>query len=119
MNESISRVTDSGFEQDVLQSPLPALVYFWAQWCKECQPMSQLVEVVAAEKRDRLKTVLLDVDSNPRMAALHCIAMVPTVILFISGKERQRIEGVSNRAHLVSTIDMHISDAEEEIVARS
>ena len=77
--------------------------------------MSQTIDSVAAEKGERVKIVLLDVDRNPRMAAFHCIGMVPTVILFISGKERQRIEGLTNKAHLSSTIDMHISEADAEV----
>lgn len=111
MNTSTSHVTDSSFEQEVIQSTRPVLVYFWAEWCQECQPLSQTIAVVAAEKSELLKTVLLDVDENPRMAALHCIQMVPTLILFISGRERQRIEGLTNKKHLSSTIDMHISAA--------
>jgi len=111
MNPKISPVTDSSFEQDVIQSMRPVLVYFWADWCEECRPLSRIVETVAAEKSERLKTVRLDVDENPRMAALHYIQMVPTVILFISGQERQRIEGLTNKAHLSSTVDMHLSDA--------
>jgi thioredoxin 1 len=106
---TVSPVTDESFEEDVVGSPRPVLVYFWAEWCKECRPMSQTVEVVAAEKGARLKTVSLDVDQNPRRSALHAIAMVPTIILFMSGKEQQRIEGLTNRTHLSSTMEMHIS----------
>jgi thioredoxin-like negative regulator of GroEL len=50
----------------------------------------------------------LDVDENPRMSALYCLRMVPTVVLFISGKEQQRIEGLTNKKHLSSTIEMQI-----------
>ena len=109
MNKSTLPVTDSSFEQDVIQSTRPVLVYFWAEWCEECQPMSQTVDVVASEKSERLKTVILDVDANPQIAMLHCIQTVPTLILFIFGQERQRIEGLTNKTHLSSTIDMHIS----------
>ena len=85
------------------------MVYFWAEWCKECRPISQTVDLVAAEEGERLKVVLLDVDENPRRAALHCIQIVPTIILFMSGKEQQRIEGLTNKKHLSSTIEMRIS----------
>ena len=109
MIPKVPPITDSTFEQDVIQSTKPVLVYFWAQWCDECRPMSQIIDAVATEKGERLKIVLLDVDSSPRMAQLHCIQMVPTVILFIFGQEQQRIEGLTNKVHLSSTLDMHLS----------
>jgi len=105
----IQPVTDATFDQDVIDCPLPVLVYFWADWCEECKPMSRLVDVIATERRSELKALHLDVDQNPEKTALHAIAEVPTVILFINGKEQRRIQGLTNKAHLSSTINMHLS----------
>jgi Thioredoxin len=68
------------------------------------------VQTVSTEMGARVKIVLLNVDENPRMTRLHGIRMVPTLILFISGEERERIQGLTNRAHLSSTIEMHLQD---------
>ena len=71
----------------------------------------QTVQTVSAEMGTRVKIVLLNVDENPRMTRLHSIQMIPTLIfLFISGEERERIQGLTNRAHLSSTIEMHLQD---------
>lgn len=116
MNKTILSVTDKSFEQEVAQSTRPVLVYFWAEWCEECRPMSDTVEAVASEMKGRVTVLGLDVDTNPRQSTLNAIASVPTVILFISGKEQQRIQGLTNKAHLSSTIEMHISrKAEDDI----
>jgi thioredoxin 1 len=116
MNKYTSTVTDGSFEQDVIQSSRPVLVYFRAEWCEECRLMSETIEAVASEMNERVTFLYSDVDTNPRQSMLHAIASVPTVILFISGKEQQRIQGLTNKAHLFSTIEMHISrKAEDEI----
>ena len=107
---SFTSITDSDFNREVTESCCPVLVYFWAEWCKECQPLTQTVQTVSAEMGARVKVVLLNVDENPRMTRLHCIRMVPTLILFISGEERERVQGLTNRAHLSSTIEMHLQD---------
>jgi len=70
----------------------------------------QTVQSVSAEMSARVKIVLLNVDENPRSTRLHCIQMIPTLILFISGKEGERIQGLTNRTHLSSTIEMHLQD---------
>jgi thiol-disulfide isomerase/thioredoxin len=107
---SFTSITDSDFNREVTEFHLPVLVYFWAEWCNECQPLMQTVQTVSTEMGARVKIVLLNVDENPRMSRLHCIRMVPTLILFISGEERERIQGLTNRAHLASTIEMHLQD---------
>lgn len=107
---NFTAITDSDFTLEVTESHRPVLVYFWAEWCKECQPLMQTVQTVSAEMGTRVKIVLLNVDENPRIARLHFIQTVPTLILFISGEERERIQGLTNRAHLSSTIEMLLQD---------
>ncbi len=70
----------------------------------------QTVQTVSVEMGTRIKIVLLNVDENPRMTRAHCIEMAPTLILFVAGEERERIQGLTNRAHLCSTIEMHLQD---------
>lgn len=107
---NFTAITDSDFYQEVSESYRPVLVYFWAEWCRECQPLMQTVQTVSAEMGARVKIVLLNVDENPHSTRLHCIQRVPTLILFISGKERERIQGLTNRAHLSSTIEMQLQN---------
>jgi thioredoxin 1 len=109
MNDFAITVTDWTFDSEVIQSIRPVLVYFWAEWCDECRYMSQTVNAVANDKRAGLQVASLNVDENPRMARSCLIRMAPTVILFIMGKELERIEGVTNQVHLTGTIDMHLS----------
>ena len=92
----------------------PVFVYFWADWCDEHRYMSPIIDALAQSRAD-VQVGSLNVDENPRMARECLIQMVPTMILFSRGVERERIEGVSNQVHLSRTIDMHLVDAAIEI----
>lgn len=107
---NFTSITDNDFNREVTESHCPVLVNFWAEWCKECQPLMETTQIVSSEMGARVKIVLLNVDDNPRMTRLHRIQMVPTLILFISGEERERIQGLTNHAHLSNTIEMHLQD---------
>ena len=61
---NFTSITDSDFNREVTESYRPVLVYFWAEWCKECQPLMQTVRTVSAEMGARVKVVLLNVDET-------------------------------------------------------
>ncbi len=84
-------VTDSTFESEVLNSPTPVLVDFWAEWCQPCRMLAPHLDKVAAEQGEKLKVVKLNVDENPRMMQQFQIRGIPTLILF---KEGQPVETI-------------------------
>jgi thioredoxin 1 len=79
-------VTDTSFMADVLESPTPVLVYFWAPWCDTCPAMAPAIEQIAAENVDGLAVAKLDVDANPLTAQEYKVMSIPTVIVFNGGK---------------------------------
>ena len=79
-------VTDSSFEQEVLQSDVPVLVDFHAVWCDPCKAMAPALDQVAAELDGKVKVVKLDVDENPRVTSTYGIRAMPTLMLFKGGK---------------------------------
>jgi thioredoxin 1 len=93
-------VNDSNFKTEVLESPMPVVVDFWATWCAPCKQMSDILDGVSDAYKDKIKMVKLNVDEGTRVAAQYGITAVPTLIFFKGGKEAGRVVGVISREKL-------------------
>jgi len=100
MNEVVRAVGAREWDEDVLGSEVPVIVDFWADWCGPCRLVSPIVEQIAKEKADETKTLKLDVDENPEVAAEHGIRSIPTLVLFSGGVERGRVVGALPKPRL-------------------
>ena len=89
-------VTDQNFDTEVLQSDIPVLVDFWAEWCAPCKMVSPIVEALAAEYQGRIKVAKLNVDDN-QTAARYGIRAIPTVVLFSGGDIKDTYVGVQSK----------------------
>ncbi len=92
MAGTVTDVTDTNFQAEVLESETPVLVDFWAPWCGPCRVVSPILEDINAE-RDDLRVVKMNVDDNQQTAASFGILAIPTMILFRNGAEAKRIQG--------------------------
>ncbi|MCA9637772.1 MAG: thioredoxin, partial [Myxococcales bacterium] len=81
-SNKISATTDQSFENDVLNSPVPVLVDFWAVWCGPCRAIAPHLEVMADDMEGRVKIVKLDVDHNQQTAIRYGVQSIPTLLLF-------------------------------------
>jgi thioredoxin len=90
-------ITDASFEEDVLRSPLPVVVDFWAPWCGPCKAVEPVLEELARAHGGRLEVVRLNVDANPRAAAQCGVLSLPTAILFSDGEPRKAVLGARKR----------------------
>ncbi|MDI3260419.1 MAG: thioredoxin TrxA [Sinobacteraceae bacterium] len=111
MSEHISPVTDASFEQDVLKSPLPVLVDFWAEWCGPCRMIAPVLEQLAQETAGKLKVVKLNVDENPETPPKFSIRGIPTLILFKNGQPAATQVGAVHKAQLMSFVQPHLATA--------
>ena len=82
--------TDTNFEEEVLNSDIPALVDFWASWCPPCKMTEPLIDKLAQEYHGKVKIGKINVDQNPRTAAKYGIKGIPTFITFNSCKIVER-----------------------------
>jgi thioredoxin 1 len=98
-------ITDTNFEETVLNAGKPALVDFWAVWCGPCRVIGPIVEEIAKEYADRVVVGKLDVDSNRDTAVKYGIQAIPTLLLVSNGEVTDRIVGVTDKASLTAKLD--------------
>jgi thioredoxin 1 len=101
-------VTSENFTTEVLQSPLPVLVDFWAAWCGPCRAVAPTVEALASEYAGKLKVVKLDVDESGDVAGQFGVQSIPTLILFKGGQPVERLVGNVPKPAIVSKIQQHL-----------
>ena len=95
MSNAVPAVTDSDFEAQVLRSPKPVLVDFWATWCGPCRMIAPVVESLAGELGEKIKVVKMDTDANPKTPMQLGIRSIPTVVIFKNGRPEARAVGYS------------------------
>jgi thioredoxin 1 len=79
-------VTESSFEQEVLESDKPVIVDFWAEWCGPCHAVSPVLDRIAEERSDELRLVKVNIDEEPALAQKYGIVSIPTIVLFKDGE---------------------------------
>jgi thioredoxin len=92
-------VTDETFADEVLASPLPVIVDFWAPWCKPCDAIEPHLRGIAEERQGRVRLVRLNVDENLAVPGRYGVLSLPTVMLFRDGETSVTIYGAHSRAH--------------------
>lgn len=99
MPENVHNLTDDTFEAQVLKSPTPVLVDFWAQWCQPCIKMVPDLEAVAQQFAGRLKVAKVNVEQNERVPFNYSVQNLPTIFVFKGGMvAEQRIGRLSKEA---------------------
>ena len=105
MGINVIEVTDSNFEKEVLQSSVPVLVDFSAQWCGPCKQLAPIVDKLADEYVGTYKVGQVDVDASPDTARKYGVRSVPTVIVFKEGQVVAQQVGLAQKETLVKLLE--------------
>ena len=99
-------VTESTFEQEVLQSDKPVIVDFWAEWCGPCHAVAPVLDKIVEERGDELKLVKVNIDEEPAVASRYGIASIPTRILFKDGEPAAAAIGAQPKGALEKSLGL-------------
>jgi thioredoxin len=105
MAGSITEVTDSNFQAEVIESEVPVLVDFWAPWCGPCRMVAPVLEEIAQEKGDALRIVKLNTDENQQTAMTYQVLSIPTLILFKNGEIAKKVVGAYPKRKLEAELE--------------
>lgn len=105
---STHKVTDSAFETEVLQSPLPVVVDFWAEWCGPCKMIGPSLEEISDELAGKVTIAKINIDDNPDAPAKYGVRGIPTMILFKGGQPAATKVGAAPKSALKGWIESEL-----------
>lgn len=109
MNDKMLTVSDESFEADVLQSQVPVLVDFWAEWCGPCKMIAPILDEVADEYEGKLIIAKVNVDQNTLSPAKYGVRGIPTLLIFKDGQVVATKVGALSKTQLKEFIDSRVS----------
>jgi thioredoxin 1 len=108
MSEHITHTSDAAFEKEVLQSQIPVLVDYWAEWCGPCKMIAPILDDISKEYAGRLKVAKLNIDDNQQTPPKYGIRGIPTLMLFKNGNVEATKVGALSKSQLTAFIDSNI-----------
>ena len=108
MSEHIHHVTDATFKNEVLESNLPVLVDYWAEWCGPCKMVAPILDDIAKDYAGKLKVAKLNIDDNQKTPGEFGIRGIPTLMLFKGGNVEATKVGALSKSQLTAFIDSNL-----------
>ena len=105
MSDSIISVTDSSFDEDVLNSESPVIVDYWAEWCGPCKMIAPILDEVAGEYDGKLTVAKINIDENQETPQKYAVRGIPTLMIFKDGEVIGTKVGAMSKSQLSAFID--------------
>ena len=102
-------LNDSNFQKEVIESDIPVLVDFWAEWCAPCRLVAPIVEEIAEDYKGKVKVCKLDTEESPTLAGQYGIISIPTLLIFKDGKPVDQIVGAVPKGTITKKLDAVLS----------
>ena len=107
-------VSDSSFEDDVLNSSEPVVVDFWAEWCGPCKQIGPALEEISNELSDKVRVAKINIDDNPSTPSKYGVRGIPTLMIFKDGEVASVQVGALPKGKIVEWIDAHLPPLSEQ-----
>lgn len=101
---NVQTFTDANFDADVLKSPVPVLVDFWAEWCMPCRMLTPTIEALGEQFAGKVKIGKVDTDANRQISVKYGITAIPTIILFKGGEVAKKFVGLTRKEDLAAAL---------------
>ena len=101
---SVITITKDNFESEVLKSPVPVLLDFWATWCGPCRMVSPIVDEIAEESDGSYKVGKINVDEQPELASQFRVMSIPTLVVMKNGKIINQVTGARPKAQILAML---------------
>ena len=103
-NEHVHEFTDGNFQNEVLDSDVPVLVDFWAEWCQPCRLLAPTIDQVADAFQGKVKVGKVNIDSNHQTSLDYKVSAIPTVLIFKGGEVKDKFVGMTSKGDLESAL---------------
>jgi len=105
---TVIHINAENWQSEVLDSSIPVLVDFWAEWCGPCRAIAPVLDQVSESMAGKVKIVKVDVDQLPQIAAQFGIRSIPTLLVMKAGQVQEQMVGAMNKADLEAKLQSHL-----------
>ena len=104
-SSNVVTITHSNFDQEVLKSPVPVLIDFWAPWCGPCRMIAPIVDEIADSKVGKAKVGKINIDDEQDLATRYRVNAIPAMLFFKNGEVADTLVGATSKANLIAKLD--------------
>jgi len=107
-SENVVHITGDNWQSEVVESGIPVLVDFWAEWCGPCRAIAPVLDELAGEMEGRMKVAKVNVDENQQLAGQFGIRSIPTLLVLSGGEVKDQMIGAMNKAAIKEKLAAHL-----------